>query len=77
VLAGQGGINQAVEVLRPFIAGGSRNAAVKAAELLAEHGRADEAIAVLRGVLASRGYDCGCVVHMLAVLLARPGGPVR
>lgn len=72
-LAGQGNIDQAVEALGPFIANDSRNAAVKAAELLAEHNRADEAIEVLRPVVASRGYDCGCVVHMLADLLARQG----
>lgn len=72
-LAGQGNIDQAVEALGPFIANDSRNAAVKAAELLAEHNRADEAVEVLRPVVASSGYDCGCVVYMLADLLARQG----
>lgn len=49
-LAGQGRVDQAVEALGPFIANDSRNAAVKAAELLAEHKRADEAIEVLQSI---------------------------
>ena len=72
-LAGQGNIDQAVEALGPFLATNSDNAAVKAARLLAEHDRADAGIEVLRPVVASQGYGCGCVVSVLADLLARQG----
>jgi hypothetical protein len=72
-LAGQGNIDQAVEALGPFTAKNSGNAAMKAARLLAGHDRADEGIEVLRPVVAACGYSCGCVVHLLADLLARQG----
>ena len=72
-LAEEGDVGQAVEVLRPFLAGNSRNAAGRAAELLAGHGRVAGAVEVLRPVVAANGYDCGCALGMLADLLACDG----
>jgi len=46
--AGRAEVDEAVRVLSPFIADGDPDAAAKAAELLAAHGRADEAIEILK-----------------------------
>ncbi|MEV0395589.1 tetratricopeptide repeat protein [Polymorphospora rubra] len=71
-LEGQGRLREAVEALRPFTAGGSRNPAAMLAELLTRHGRVDEAIAVLRPVAVPMGGD-GWTVRMLWTLLADQG----
>jgi tetratricopeptide (TPR) repeat protein len=70
-LAGQGNIDGAIEVLAPFLEAGSPNTAALAARLLEEHGRAGEAIEIMRRE-AERGYE-DWVVHMLTDLLARHG----
>lgn len=71
-LAASGETDQALAELSPFIDGGSLNAAVLAARLLAEHGRADEAIEVLRIASAAHANPDG-VIDMLADLLAGQG----
>jgi tetratricopeptide (TPR) repeat protein len=70
-LAGQGDADAAIAVLSPFIEAGALNCAALAARLLEAHGRADEAIEVLRSA-AEDGYD-DWVVHTLSDLLAGRG----
>jgi tetratricopeptide (TPR) repeat protein len=69
----RGDVEGAVEVLRPFAAGGSPNPAVLLAELPARNDRVDEAIEVLRPVPSSMGGDPEWVVRMLWTLLADEG----
>lgn len=71
-LAARGETSEAVAELRPVIDGGSLNAAALAAQLLAQDGRADEAIEVLRLASATHGNP-DWVVGMLADLLAGQG----
>jgi tetratricopeptide (TPR) repeat protein len=71
-LAARGETDEALAELSPFIDGGSLNAAALAARLLAEAGRADEALEVLRLASAAHGNPDG-VVEMLADLLAGQG----
>lgn len=71
-LAARGETDEALAELSPFIDGGSLNAAALAARLLAEDGRADEALEVVRLASAAHGNPDG-VVEMLADLLAGQG----
>ena len=71
-LAARGETGEALAELSPFIDGGSLNAAALAAQLLAEDGRADEAIEALRLASATHGHP-DWVVGMLADLLAGQG----
>lgn len=71
-LASRGEIDLAVHELTPFIEGGSVNAAAIAARLLAEHGRADEAIEILRPASA-RGGNPDWAVRELVELLTGEG----
>lgn len=70
--AGQGAIDEAIRVLRPFIADGNPNAACRAARLLAAHGRAGEAIEILKPVPALI-QDPEWLVHVLLELLSSQG----
>ena len=71
-LAGQGEVDLAVQELSPFIEEGSLNTAAIAAALLAEHGRADEAIEILRRAAAEHGNE-DWVARMLSDLLVSQG----